>query len=280
MKVIFENENEKKFVSDDGDQMLIRFGENGEPGSCMMLFVEEQRARAELPKLFEKAGTLPDDCYYDEMVRLFPEYQNEERLSEKQIQDLLIEKCGCFMIDGRHAILCAEEYWGIKVGEDYKLPDGLSPRQFHLKMFYDFGCEEYLRIFDRRQEKSVEPAYMWAWQNLHFKNYAPEAAREQLAGVLSELKRLNPQLEKLEINEQSLLSLHNAINGVMYGFPAADIEFFCNEQEKGVLCSKDHESRVQRDLAENGLPPFTLMWLPTTETIVELGRRYREKQQA
>lgn len=275
MDIVLQNDEEKRFISADGDIMSIIFGE---PDRFLARFNEKHKLAVILPQLFEKLGTLGDEVYQDEVRRLFPEYKNAKPLSEKQIQELLIDKFGFFMIDGRDAVLAAEEYFGIKIAEDYKLPEGLSPRQFHLKLLFDLGCVRFLTIFDERGERGVEYAYMWAWQNLHFKNYDTNDLRRQLMEIIETLSTLNPQLRKLKVNFNRVKTLWNVIFGVIYGFPLADIEFYCNEQEKGISVVKVHKTRMLREMAENGLPKIDLMWIPATETIVEMGKRFREKK--
>lgn len=281
LTLVLEDKKKNHFITKDGDVVMIDYGDDNKEvhfvsGSIRLR--NRDTVSNLLPKLFERVESLPDSCYYDEMVRLFPEFKDRKRLSEKQIEKLLIKEFAGRVIDGQTGVLLVEEYLGIKVGEDFNLPDGLSPKQFHMRCFYDFGCEKFLRQSEEFQEKNVERAYMWAWQNLHFKNYDEEAAKQQLTGVYQKLKELNPQLKGLQINEGSLQTLRNAIDGVMYGFPLADIELFCNEQEKTKRVGAQHNQRIYREIAENGLPPVHFPWVLSTETIVEMGKKYRAKQ--
>ena len=63
-------------------------------------------------------------------------------------------------------------------------------------------------------------------------------SREQMVSEYqkewAELCELNPELKNIKFDKNNLASLGMAQAGVMYDFPAKDIELFLQEHEKGV----------------------------------------------
>ena len=107
--------------------------------------------------------------------------------------------------------------------------------------------------------------------------------REQILSGLqkdwAELCDLNLELKSIKFDKNNMASLVMAQAGVIYDFPAKDIELFLQENEKGVeSIARTHKARIQRELAEVGIKDFTPHWVPSSETIKMMGERLREKE--
>lgn len=242
------------------------------------------RLSALLPELFEKSEHFSTKDYYNEMVRLFPQFKKkwwEQTPSEKDIQKMMIKDCGYGVIDGKESIPEAEARLGIKIGEDYKFPGGITDREYHIKRFFETGCEWYTdRVYNNAIANSKDKAYMVAWQSLHFHNYDEKTRVAYLQQRFAELCELNPQLKELKFDKNKEWSLVEAIAGTTYGFPVADMQMFISAHEKGETnVGKNNNARMKKEMAEAGLPEdFEPHWVLSSETIKTIGVRYKEKQ--
>ena len=247
--------------------------------------------------IFARSKSFSGKEYYDEMVRICPELKKKwwERIpSEEQVKKMVADWYSLAAIDGKESIPEAEKKLGIAIGGGYKFPNGKSDVEYHREQAIKHGgvdifqqgdgrdfCFEKLTDIDGKEHVSKKPAkeraYVQAWRNLQ------HGSREQMVSEYqkewAELCELNPELKNIKFDKNNLASLGMAQAGVMYDFPAKDIELFLQEHEKGVdRISRTHEARIQRELAEAGIKDFTPHWVPSSETIKMMGERLREKE--
>lgn len=247
--------------------------------------------------IFARSKSFSGKEYYDEMVRICPELKKKwwERIpSEEQVKKMVADWYSFGVIDGKESIPEAEKKLGIAIGGGYKFPNGKSDVEYHREQAIKHGgvnifqqgdgrdfCFESWSDIDGRHHVSKKPtkerAYVQAWRNLQYGN------REQIVSEYqkewAELCELNPELKNIKFDKNNLASLGMAQAGVMYDFPAKDIELFLQEHEKGVgAIARTHEARIQRELAEAGIKDFRPGWVPSSETIKVMGERLREKE--
>lgn len=248
-----------------------------------------------MDEIFAQTKSFSSQEYYEEMIRICPELKKKwwERIpSEERIKKMVADWCSEGAIDGKESIPKAEKELGIAIGGGYKFPDGMSDVEYHRKQAVKHGVGSVFQKGDGRDfcfetrmdgkgREIVSPnkrrAYIQAWRNLQYGN------REQIVSEYqkewAELCDLNPELKNIKFDKNNLASLGMAQAGVIYDFPAKDIEFFVQENEKGVdNISRSHRSRIQRELAEAGIKDFSPHWVPSSETIKMMGERLREKE--
>lgn len=250
-----------------------------------------------MDEIFARSKSFSGKEYYEEMIRICPELKKKwwERIpSEEQIKKMVADWYAEGVVDGKESIPEAEEKLGIAIGGGYKFPNGMSDVEYNREHTIKDGCfnpfqEDNGRdfCFDSSITKDgqifVNPkpdktrAYIQAWRNLQYGD------REQILSGLqkdwAELCDLNPELKSIKFDKNNMASLVMAQAGVIYDFPAKDIELFLQENEKGVeLIARTHEARIQRELAEAGIKDFTPHWVPSSETIKMMGERLREKE--
>lgn len=247
--------------------------------------------------IFARSKSFSGKEYYDEMVRICPELKKkwwEKIPSEEKIKKMVADLYADGVIDGKESIPKAEKELGIAIGGGYKFPDGMSDVEYHRKQAVKHGVGSIFQKGDGRDfcfetrmdgkgRKIVSPkpdkrrAYIQAWRNLQYGN------REQIVSEYqkewAELCDLNPELKNIKFDKNNLASLGMAQAGVVYDFPAKDIELFLQEHEKGVKAiGRTHNARIQRELAEAGIKDFSPHWVPSSETIKMMGERLREKE--
>lgn len=250
-----------------------------------------------MDEIFAQTKSFSSQEYYEEMVRICPELKKkwwEKIPSEEKIKKMVADMCSGGVIDGKESIPEAEKKLGIAIGGGYKFPDGMSDVEYHRKQAVKHGGASIFQkgngrdnCFETRIDgtgrKIVSPkpdkrkAYIQAWQNLQYGNYEQRVSEYQKEWA--ELCDLNPELKNIKFDKNNLASLGMAQAGVMYDFPAKDIELFLQEHEKGVgAIARTHEARIQRELAEAGIKDFSPHWVPSSETIKMMGERLREKE--
>lgn len=247
--------------------------------------------------IFARSKSFSGKEYYDEMVRICPELKKkwwEKIPSEEKIKKMVADLYADGVIDGKESIPEAEKKLGIAIGGGCKFPNGMSDVEYHREQAIKHGfvsifqkgngrdrCFERWSDIDGREHVSKKPnkkaAYLQAWRNLQYGN------REQIVSEYqkewAELCDLNPELKNIKFDKNNLASLRMAQAGVVYDFPAKDIELFLQEHEKGVKAiGRTHNARIQRELAEAGIKDFSPHWVPSSETIKMMGERLREKE--
>lgn len=202
--------------------------------------------------IFARSKSFSGKEYYDEMVRICPELKKKwwERIpSEEQVKKMVADWYSLAAIDGKESIPEAEKKLGIAIGGGYKFPNGKSDVEYHREQAIKHGgvdifqqgdgrdfCFEKPTDIDGKEHVSKKPAkeraYVQAWRNLQ------HGSREQMVSEYqkewAELCELNPELKNIKFDKNNLASLGMAQAGVMYDFPAKDIELFLQEHEKGV----------------------------------------------
>ncbi len=247
--------------------------------------------------IFAKSKSFSSKEYYDEMVRICPEFKKKwwERIpSEKQVKEMVRDWYNDGVIDGKESVPKAEKELGIAIGGGYKFPNGMSDVEYHKERAIKYGCVDVFQkgngrefCFNRRYSKKdgvsiitsskldKKKAYIQAWRNLQYGN------REQIVGEYqkdwAELCDLNPELKSIKFDKNNLSSLGMAIAGVTYDFPAKDIELFVQNAERG-KAGFHEDSRIRRELAEIGIKDFRFGWVPSSETVKMIGERLREKE--
>lgn len=248
-----------------------------------------------LPELFAREKNFSKQDYYNEVVRICPEFKKkwyETIPSEKQIQEMVMEYCEYGVVDGKTSIPEAEKALGIQIGERYKFPQGMTDLEYAKDHFYRYGlfpnfqtdngrsaCFQVLEKSDGTKIKKLDKklAYVQAWRNLHYPDR--ETVHQSLLKDWDELCELNPQLKEVQFDKSKISSLIMAKAGVKYDFPHKDIEMFVQENERGVKnIGRNHNERIMRELKEAGINDFRPHWVPSSETIKMMGERLREKE--
>ena len=252
-------------------------------------------ARELLPDLFAREKSFSKQDYYNEVVRMCPEFKKkwyEILPSEKQIQKMVMDRYGDGMVDGKTSIPEAEKALGIQIGERYKFPHGMTDLEYAKDRFYRYGlfpsfqtdngrshCFQKVIKSDGTEIKKLDKnlAYVQAWRNLHYPDR--EAVRQSMLKDWEELCELNPQLKNIQFDKSKVSSLTMAMAGVTYDFPHKDIEMFLQESERGVKAiGKNHNERIARELKAAGITDFRPHWVPSSSTIQMMGERLREKE--
>ncbi len=229
-----------------------------------------------LPDLFARSKHFSPAEYQAEVERKFPKFKKkwyQKALSEKDIEKLMIKEHGFAAMDGANSVPQLEEKLGIKIGGGYKYPKGMTDIEYHAYKMEQIGLYSPYR---EPNPKTQEDAYICAWQEMHY-------PREKMLPILQqqyqELIELNPQLKdvKLDTNNPVHLTLFRA--GVTYNFPVADINLFIAEHDIGNT-AKRHSERMKKELTEAGVSPdITVGWVLSSETIKDIGRKLKEKEQ-
>lgn len=229
-----------------------------------------------LPDLFARSKHFSSKQYQDEVSKKFPKFKKkwyQKALSEKDIEKLMIKEHGFGAMDGANSVPQLEEKLGIKIGGGYKYPKGMTDIEYHAYTMEQIGLYSPYR---EPNPKTQEDAYICAWQEMHY-------PREKMLPILQqqyqELIELNPQLKdvKLDTNNPVHLTLFRA--GVTYNFPVADINLFIAEHDIGNT-AKRHSERMKKELTEAGVSPdITVGWVLSSETIKDIGRKLKEKEQ-
>lgn len=251
-----------------------------------------------LPNLFSRSKHFTPEQYYQQVIKICPECTKKwyERIpTEQQIQKMINEFVGEGIIDGKTSVPTAEQKLGIQIDPGYKYPNSMTDLEYHLEHFYKYGlfspfrktaADDYKACFDAvirdgvtyySKKPNKTRAYYIAWQKLQYPDRDKIIA--QMQADWRQLCELNPVLKTIKFNNDDLASLTMAIAGVIYGFPPRDIELFVNEHSKGEKgVGMRHNARIIRETASAGLPHgFRFGWVPHSDTIAEIGRRYQEK---
>ena len=226
-----------------------------------------------LPEFFsEQKEHFDSETYYEKMVSMFPQYKKgifEKIPSEEQIETWITEATESSSLDGASSVPLAEGFLGIKIGGGYKYPNNMTTLEYAMANFKKYG-------FYFGEPESKKEAYMAAWEKLHF----PDQEKRDMHKEYQELVELNPQLKKLQFDTSNDDLLGLALNGVGYNFPVADIQFFINQHEIGVNNIRFNEDeRMKKELAEIGVDHCVFGWVPSSETIKDIGRKLKEKEQ-
>lgn len=234
-----------------------------------------------LPNLFSKQKHFTPQEYYEEVLRLFPQLEMVEIKkfpSEKQIQKWIAYEQNFYDLEGQTTVPQAEKQLGIKIGEDYTYPENMNSFEYNRALFYKSGFLEYTD-YHVSAPKSLKEAYMCAWQNLHFHNFFAKDRLKNTAMQYETLCQFNPQVRNINFDKQNEELLLVVCDGVIYGYPPADIQLFVTEVEKGnTAIASTHSQRIADDIKASGLPDwFNFQWVPSTETIRKAGASYLEK---
>lgn len=244
---------------------------------------QDKMSRTEaLGNLFDRCEHFTPQEYHNEMVRLFPMYRNRSANipSEEQIECWILRDYSYFDgIEGRTGIAEAEEKLGIKIGEDYSYPKGANSFEYNLALFYEGGLLEYTD-YHVPVPKSLRKAYMCAWQNLHFHNFNEKDRFVKVRAQFEELCELNPQVRKMVFDKQDETLLMLACDGIMYGYPVEDVQFFVSEHARGnTKVGFMNRQKIKNESKKAGLPEwFNFQWVPSFETIRKMGERYQKAQ--
>lgn len=251
-----------------------------------------------LPELFARSKHFTPTQYYQAMIQICPECQKKwyERIpTEADIQKMITKLIGNGQIDGKTSVPTAEKKLGIKIDPGYKYPNGQSDLEYHLSQFYKYGlfsvftkttADEYKSCFEcvlrnGKEHYSKKPdknrAYLAAWRKLQYPDR--DAMTAMLQADWQQLCELNPVLKTISFDTKDAALLKMAISGTIFGFQPRDIELFVNEHGKGGSGTAfRHSKRIIQESAAAGLPSdFHFNWVPHSDTIAEIGRRYREK---
>ncbi|MCM1323748.1 MAG: hypothetical protein NC218_06265 [Acetobacter sp.] len=254
-----------------------------------------------LSEIFSQLESFSGRAYYDKMVQLFPSYNTTAKIAiptEKEIQKWILEENEFLMVEGKTSVPLAEKEIGVKIGEDYVYPNGMTDLEYNINRVRRYGlchytnqCDfsqvvEFMEMVDDDEESKglfsaeLKAAYVCAWQSLHFHNYDEKDRVLGLQKDFSELCRLNPQLNRLKIDTNDAVSLTEVCNGVSYGFPVEDIQLFVSEREQGRFeVAYNEHSRIREDIKKEGLPDgVEFGWVLSTETIKKVGERLRIKE--
>lgn len=251
-----------------------------------------------LPELFARSKHFAPEQYYRAMIQICPECAKKwyERIpTEAQIQKMIIELIGDGVVDGKTSVPRAEKQLGIKIAPGYKYPNSMTDLEYHLERFYKYGLfspfrktavDDYKACFDATlrdgktyysKKPDKKRAYYVAWQKLHYPDR--KEITQQMQADWQKLCEQNPELETIQFNKNDVTLLSMAIAGAIYEFPPRDIELFVNEYGKNKSgTAMRHSARIIRDSAAAGLPSdFRFGWVPHSDTIAEIGRKYRTK---
>lgn len=249
-----------------------------------------------LPELFARKKHFSPEQYYQTMIDICPECAKKwyERIpSEAQIQKMITKFVGDGHIEGKTSVPQAERTLGIKIDPGYKYPRGMTDIEYNKERFYKYGLfnpfannadDDYKSCFDctSRNGKTYyadKPnktrAYLTAWRKLQYPDR--DAIRNQIRTEWNQICELNPILKTIKFDTNDIARLTMAISGTIFGFQPRDIELFVNEYGNGPIGFR-HSARIIRESAAAGLPAkFRFGWVPHSDTIAEIGRRYREK---
>lgn len=250
--------------------------------------------------LFARSKHFTPEQYYQAMIQICPECAKKwyERIpTEKRIQEMIIDLLnpGDSVYEVKTSVPAAEKKLGIKIDPEYKYPNGMTDIEYSLAQFYKYGLfsafvktaeDEYKSCFDCEsrdgktyysKKPNKKRAYLAAWRKLHYPDR--DAITKILQADWEQMCELNPTLKAISFNMTDAALLQMAIAGTRFGFQPRDIELFVNEHGKGDRGTAfRHKSRIIKESAAAGLPPdFRFGWVPHSDTIAEIGRRYSEK---
>ncbi|MBD5389344.1 hypothetical protein HDR63_03775 [bacterium] len=133
----------------------------------------------------------------------------------------------------------------------------------------------YVREIEK-VEKILAPLDAAARQDLvdQIESRLPDA-RAMAVDQVKQLKRLNPQLERVRVDMTRDLSIADFLQGVNYGFAPEEIDYFLNTK------MEDRNREIDesyRKLAELGLEPTYIVRPDRAQKIVDAVTRARQKQ--
>lgn len=240
-------------------------------GKTYPCYEEENSVRFSdwLPDFFKDQEHFSSQDYYNEMVKLHPEFKKKwyEKLpSENEIEGLFVSALNGAAMDGANSVPQAERQLGIKIGGGYKYPDGITDIEYHASCFMETGFTTIPYIENKKNR-----AYMEAWQSLHYKNNELEVLQKHY----DKLVELNPQLAEIKLDKTRKASLKLFRAGVQYNFPVKDIALFVSISEQGLQgkgIKSQEDNRIKEDLKAAGLEGLQLGWVPSSETIQYIGQ--------
>ncbi|MBO7508925.1 MAG: hypothetical protein J6T57_01455 [Alphaproteobacteria bacterium] len=218
-----------------------------------------------LPWFFINQEHFSSQEYYSELIKYFPQFKRKwydfrALPSEQDIENYIISNLGYAALDGANSVPLVEKKYGIKIGGDYKYPNGMTDIEYHA---YSFNIRGFSHVW-YKEINTEQDAYMYIWQCMH---YSKDEEISVLQSLVQELIELNPQLKTIRFNKDSRRDLMRLQAGVMYNFPMADIQMFLDGIEK------DYPKKMCEKMRSVGLNPRDFEWVLSFDTIQDIAQK-------
>ncbi len=171
---------------------------------------------------------------------------------------------------------------------DYKMPEGLSCKEYEIGFFNEFGMykvafndmktlkESKLKPENERNNDDLDvidalgrPDVIEGYTHLASKC---ETSIPELKTKVDEIKKLNPELNKVRHKSDDFMQLFDFIQGVTSKFSPEDIEFYLNStREERQASLKENEKLTAKYGVE-------IRWMPAKATQNKIANAAEEKQ--
>ena len=227
-----------------------------------------------LPDFFKTQKHFSNEEYYAEVIKEHPEYKNEPGLTEKQIQEIIIQKNDHASIEGATSAPAFEKKYGVKMAADYNYPDNMSDIEFSVYFFQKTlgGFFTYKHLTTNVENKN--DAYVKAWCDLH---YPKNEILNRLQSLYCEIIELNPDLKnyKFDINDPRKLTFFLA--GISYRFPIADIMNYI-KYDGNVYGNDVYYKEKIKQFEKYGIKIADISRLLSDETIADLIKQIQNNK--